>query len=113
MFRRERGNSFAIYVTFAAFSFVLRMIIGRKLTMLNLKMDTLSLDGEFRDEEHFLKPYNKVRHSFDNEYDRANPVTAEEKTKEYLRWIFGKLSQTDYLFAFSKNFLTIFSFSIK
>ena len=90
IFEREQGASFIILLVVSGVCLIIHLSIGRKLSILALRMDTINSEGNLKDKKHFLKPYSKVRHYFDNEYDRANPITSEEKTKEYLRWIFGK-----------------------
>ena len=70
---------------------ILRYALARRLTVVTVRMDTIQQHGEIKDASHFLKPYNKVRHQFDSEYDRANPVTSQERIKQYLKWILSKL----------------------
>lgn len=53
-------------------------------------MDSIAQQGEKGDQAHLLKPYQSVRHQFDSEYDRSNPITAEEATKSYFKWMIGK-----------------------
>lgn len=53
-------------------------------------MDSKDQNGNLVDKAHLLKPYQKVRHQFDSEYDRSNPITAEQATKSYFKWMIGK-----------------------
>lgn len=90
MLEKPKGYGFWILLSIAVLGFLVRMVYGGSLTNLEVKKDTEAIDGQKADITHLFKPYNLMRHNFENEYDRSNPITAEEKTKEYLQWIFGK-----------------------
>lgn len=88
---REKNWSSTLYTIVFVIVFFGRYIFGRKLSMISVRMDSKQQEGGLVDNNHLNKPYEKVRPEFDSEYDRANPVTSEEKTKEYVKWIYSKL----------------------
>lgn len=47
--------------------------------------------SKFRFEQNFNTDYEELRHKFYSEYDRTNPITKNEATKEYFKAMKGKL----------------------
>ena len=78
---------------------VVRYLFARRLTVIHVRKDTVAQHGS-KNLDLQDKPYDEVRHQFDNEYDRANPVTSREKIKEYLKWILSKKNFQKFLLIF-------------
>jgi hypothetical protein len=91
MLEKPKSWGFWLLFSFTIIAFLARNALGSTFSRQGVKKDTESVGKNKADVTHLFKPYNLVRHNFENEYDRSNPITAEEKTKEYLKWIFGKI----------------------
>lgn len=76
-----------ILIIFAIGAFFIQNFYGKKISILETNKDTDSDQMKIKHDN--MKPYMEIRHKFNNEYDRANPVTTEEKTKEYLAFLLG------------------------
>lgn len=66
---------------------IIKYCFGVKLVSLGIRKETKN--NLAKEESQFEKPYEKMLHNFEYEYDRCNPITAEKSTKEYLKWMRG------------------------
>lgn len=92
LLKRERGWSFVVFCVVCAIAFVCRYLLASYLSTFAQKFrgkvgTELSEKDAKREEK---KSYKNLRYLFNSEYDRANPVTAEQATKDYFKWMVSK-----------------------
>jgi len=84
-----RSWSFYLLSSVVAGTMLIRWIIIGLFFNIGVRKDT---DGVFSGDGSKVKShveYKKARVDFNFEYDRLNPITSSEKTKEYLMWLRG------------------------
>ena len=97
-FLERSFNTWSFYLVLGSvvISLLMRYFMIYKYTNLTVRMDTKSGYFSKNDKNHSEKPYSKMRTKFNTEYDRENPVTSAQKTKEFLQWIKSKFLKINF-----------------
>lgn len=81
---KEQNWGFTFMICCLILSILLRCFGGPKMTI------PFYFRYYVKESQMMPKPYNYFRPRYESEYDRSNPITAEEKTEEFIKWMKSK-----------------------
>lgn len=102
LLKRTRDWTFILFCIVSAIAFVCRYILASYLTAfsqvskIKIKSEELikrNAKSELKESKDSAS-YKSLRYLFNSEYDRENPVTSEQATKDYFKWMVRKAKLT-------------------